>query len=358
MRSFLIILFLLASSTIFGQKINVLFIGNSYTHYNNMPKIFERLANSKGKPVFADSIAVSGSTLKEHAQRSSTYKKLKSRHWDYIVIQGFSREFAQDSSTIATETIPYVGQILDSALKTSPCANVFFYMTWGYKNGFAEDERFNTNESMQERVQNGYLQLQRKFNYPIVPVGLVWKELHANYPTINLYQNDEQHPNINGSYTIACCFYNSFFLETARGGTPPAKVDSSYIEPILLTSYNVIHSNLKRFRIDSVQHVEPKVSPVLDFKIAETWTNIVITNKSSAASSYFWDFGDGSSSTKKNPKHYYKKPGKYTVTLTLTKDCHDYVLKKKITVSKTDKFATSDPKPKKSPHKKKKSSKK
>jgi len=64
------------------SQINVLFIGNSYTHYSNMPKIFEKIAESKGKMVFADSIAVSGSTLKEHAGRVSTYMKMKSSNWD------------------------------------------------------------------------------------------------------------------------------------------------------------------------------------------------------------------------------------------------------------------------------------
>jgi len=37
-------------------------------------------------------------------------------------------------------------------------------------------------------------------------------------------------------------------------------------------------------------------------------------------SSRQWDFGDGSASTDENPVHTYEKPGKYTVTLTVTND--------------------------------------
>ena len=33
------------------------------------------------------------------------------------------------------------------------------------------------------------------------------------------------------------------------------------------------------------------------------------------ADSYFWDFGDGNSSTEENPTHDYLSPGAYTVTL-------------------------------------------
>jgi PKD repeat protein len=35
---------------------------------------------------------------------------------------------------------------------------------------------------------------------------------------------------------------------------------------------------------------------------------------------YFWDLGDGSTSTDENPIHKYKKPGVYTVTLKITDD--------------------------------------
>jgi PKD repeat protein len=37
-------------------------------------------------------------------------------------------------------------------------------------------------------------------------------------------------------------------------------------------------------------------------------------------SSRQWDFGDGLTSTDENPVHVYEKPGKYTVTLTVTND--------------------------------------
>jgi len=39
---------------------------------------------------------------------------------------------------------------------------------------------------------------------------------------------------------------------------------------------------------------------------------------SGAIAAWAWDFGDGGSSTEQNPSHYYKKPGTYNVTLTVT----------------------------------------
>ncbi len=43
---------------------------------------------------------------------------------------------------------------------------------------------------------------------------------------------------------------------------------------------------------------------------------VSFTNESTGASTYEWDFGDGETSTQKNPTHLYDAPGNYTVSLT------------------------------------------
>lgn len=45
------------------------------------------------------------------------------------------------------------------------------------------------------------------------------------------------------------------------------------------------------------------------------------TDQSINAMSYFWDFGDGATSTEQNPNHAYEMPGTYTVCLTVTNEC-------------------------------------
>ena len=45
-------------------------------------------------------------------------------------------------------------------------------------------------------------------------------------------------------------------------------------------------------------------------------SEITFSNKSEKAESYLWDFGDGNTSTDKEPKHAFEKAGTYTVTLT------------------------------------------
>ena len=47
-------------------------------------------------------------------------------------------------------------------------------------------------------------------------------------------------------------------------------------------------------------------------------TTVTFTNKSIEAVSYAWDFGNGQTSTEKDPSVLYEEPGSYTVTLTAT----------------------------------------
>lgn len=66
--------------------------------------------------------------------------------------------------------------------------------------------------------------------------------------------------------------------------------------------------------------------PIAQFETPQTAykanSEITFSNKSTDAESYLWDFGDGNTSTDKEPKHTYEKEGTYTVTLT-AKDAKD-----------------------------------
>ncbi len=320
-------------------KTNVLFIGNSFTHMNNMPKLFEQLANSKGKNVYADSIAVSGSTLKAHSERPSTYSKMKKFQWDYVFVQGFSREFAEDSSVIKTNSIPYAKILIDSVLKYSPCAKIYFYMTWGYEKGYPQQPANDTYEKMQQRVYNGYMLMSDSLQYPVAPTGMVWKNIRENHPNLDLYFTDRYHPNIFGSYVAACTAFTSIYKESPIGGAFPKKIDSLGARIIQSAAANIVLKNLAIFKLDRTKKVDIKETPILDFKIKETWLAAQFTNVSNNKGDYYWEFGDGTSSIKKNPKHYYKKSGTYTVTLYIKQNCNTFSLKKRVTVSNLEKHA-------------------
>ncbi|MCI1779648.1 MAG: PKD domain-containing protein [Bacteroidales bacterium] len=64
--------------------------------------------------------------------------------------------------------------------------------------------------------------------------------------------------------------------------------------------------------------------PVAYFTYETDGMNVVFTDGSLDASTYSWDFGDGTNSSEQNPSHTYSTGGKYTVTLNVAgKGGHD-----------------------------------
>lgn len=54
--------------------------------------------------------------------------------------------------------------------------------------------------------------------------------------------------------------------------------------------------------------------PYLSFNNSVNWDEVSFTNNETGATSWFWDFGDGSTSSEENPVHTYSLEGDYTVS--------------------------------------------
>lgn len=203
-----------ATSTVAAQTepLKVLFIGNSYTHMNQMPKMFDKIAKSAGMNVIVEKCAQSSATFKIHAEeRPEVYEAIESRKWDYVILQGFSREMAFEPKHLDSTIIPYADKITKAIYDNNSCTNVMFYMTWGYKHGYNHREETDSYEKMTAKIESGYSYIAHHYDVPVVPVGLVWKNLRENNKEINLYHKDLAHPNKNGSYLIASTFHKAIF---------------------------------------------------------------------------------------------------------------------------------------------------
>ncbi|HFA50235.1 MAG TPA: PKD domain-containing protein [Bacteroidetes bacterium] len=82
----------------------------------------------------------------------------------------------------------------------------------------------------------------------------------------------------------------------------------------------------------AVLNVEP--APVPLFSVNDLGANTFqFSNNSQNAVSYFWDFGDGLTSTDFGPTHTYEEPGIYEVTLTASNDCGEIAATQSIEIN-------------------------
>lgn len=84
-------------------NLRVLFVGNSFTHQNDLPGLTARLAASTRPPRALETQLVEegGATLKRHWEAGRALEAIRKGKWDYVVLQG------QGSlSTAAANTVP------------------------------------------------------------------------------------------------------------------------------------------------------------------------------------------------------------------------------------------------------------
>ena len=295
----------------FGQlKKEVLFIGNSYTYYNNLPDLVNEIALSFGDTLMHESSTPGGSNFNAHSTNAQTLNKINQKEWDYVVLQAQSQELSFSPFQVASDSYPYAEILVDSIFANSSCTEPLFFMTWGRKYGDQSNCQFYppvcTYLGMQQRLRESYLDMTFTHNASCSPVGMAWKKSIEIDSTLNLYSSDNSHPSIYGSYLAACTFYSSIFKKSAVGSTYwPNAIDSASAYILQQIGSSTVLDSLGVWNVFNA-----------DFGFQQYNDSISFTNLSSNYESVFWDFGDGITSTDENPTHKYTLNGSYTVILT------------------------------------------
>ena len=317
-KFFNLVVSLFAAGTASADTIplKVLFIGNSYTHMHNMPKMFGKIAKDAGMDVIVEKSAKSGASFHEHSERADMFEVIKKRKWDYVILQGYSRELSFSPEYIDTATVPFVSKITDAIYENNACTNVLFYMTWGYEDGFNEREEVNSYLKMADSIERGYSYLGKIYDLPVVPVGMVWKEIKNN-TSIDLYADDRAHPSKSGSYLIANTFFESIF------GVQPNEnlsiVEEHEALVIKTAVSDVLDGKKSLYNLD-------RNAIAIDTQIVENATNgtqyrVDYEAKFQKVTSIKWLFDDGATSTEFSGHHIFKDDGLHHATIHVTDEC-------------------------------------
>ena len=225
-----------------ADSIRILFIGNSYTYYNDMPEMLKKLAaGASGKErrkVSYEAFTPGGCTLQKHLKNEELVKALKYGKWDYVVVQEQSVAPSVHSRDVAKETYPYAKQICRLAREGNRDVKLIFYMTWGHKDGSNTPvdgyPLINSYKGMQQRLISSYLEMTYDNNAWCAPVGMAWQQVRQERPNLSLYKPDRFHPSLVGSYLAANVIYSaivqSAYQSKYLGGLDPELAE--YIQQV------------------------------------------------------------------------------------------------------------------------------
>jgi len=215
-----------------ASTVSVLFIGNSYTFYNDMPQMVANIAaGDAGNPVTyqIQSATRGAQTLAALLQDQSIVDVVSSRMWNYVVLQEQSLWALAPENVEATaiSARTWVGKIKAQGAKP------LFYVTWARQpNSYWYTDRqygFTKNPKyMQQQLDQSSAALSKQLGMVQVPVGDAFAtalQRDAKWP---LYAEDSSHPSRLGSYLAALMFYKAISGRSPENTTyAPEGMDAS-----------------------------------------------------------------------------------------------------------------------------------
>jgi hypothetical protein len=194
--SFIFILFLSSSLTAQNKKIKVLFVGNSFIYYNNLPQVVSAMAKSQDIIIETKHSTVGGSSLENHwkgERGTQTRVMIELEKWDYVVFNNHSLSPINNAQNF----VDYGKRFAD--LVRSKGAEPVFMMTWAYK----------SNPLMLPEIEKMYKNLCEQTKTDFVPGGPLFASSLKYRPDLELF-HDNIHPSPNGTYLLALAFYKFF----------------------------------------------------------------------------------------------------------------------------------------------------
>jgi len=223
----------------------VLFIGNSHTFHNDVPKMFESMARTGGYSVKADMIAHGGWTLLEHAQSAETTKKIRSEEWDYIVLQE-QGDVPSFSNSREQEMYPAIRGLHNEI--SARGAETVLFMTWGHRDGSLAEGvgGYNAESAV---VESAYVKIGNELDVAIAPVGVAWWTAMRSNPSLTLWVDDGNHATKEGSYLAASVLYHVILGQSPERNSYTAGISNDWALFFQTVAAETVSANASRWNL-------------------------------------------------------------------------------------------------------------
>lgn len=186
--------------------LKMLFIGNSFTYYYDIPKLVEGLGKSLNEMIQVDYVVKGSTTLATHANHTSETgvqiqnKLLENDDYKYVVLQEQSTTSYGNYNNFKTG----VTNLASDVRSTQKNCKVRLYSTWAYQE--AADNQNKTIPELEQLIREKYINCANEVAAvdDVNFVGPAFTKVLNDYPEINLYYGDNKHPSKYGAYLSAC----------------------------------------------------------------------------------------------------------------------------------------------------------
>ena len=193
----------------------MLFIGNSFTYYYDIPKLVEGLAKSVHEMVDVSYVVKGSSYLADHANHTSetgmqVYNKLlASDDYDNIILQEQSTTSYGNYDKFKNA----VASLTSDIKKTQKRCNVKLYSTWGYESALFDE--YDSIPKLEKLITDSYIKCATEVNdvSGVNFVGPAFTKLYTEHKEMATYYSDNRHPSMYGSYLSACVHALSMFKD-------------------------------------------------------------------------------------------------------------------------------------------------
>lgn len=180
-----------------AAELRVLWIGNSLTEWNDLPALFERVADAAGKDVATGTLTAPDVSLEDHWLAGVAPAVVHAERADVVVLQQGPSSLPENQTHLRDWSRRFADLVRASGGRPA------LYMVWPPESrDFAFDDVRNAYAGAAEAV-DGYL----------IPGGEAMREAWRRDPRLGLRGGDGFHPTPLGSLLVALVAYGVLFGE-------------------------------------------------------------------------------------------------------------------------------------------------
>jgi hypothetical protein len=193
-----------------AAPLRVLFVGNSLTSTNDLPRVVAGLASGTGVAFEYDVRAPGGYALEDHWNLTDIRDVIANGHYDWVVMQQGPSSLPESYVNLREWATRFADAIRAAGGRPA------LYTVW--------PERYRL--SALDAVIANYRRAAEDAAAAVLPAGLAWKSVIRTNPKLALYGPDGFHPSRLGTYLAALVVYSGLTGRPAVGLPRPVTVSA------------------------------------------------------------------------------------------------------------------------------------